>query len=107
VDILLIHFRLLTIRPVTSLGHQGGKNFSRGASLSLVTGLLTMQCKRTFSKRFTLSSKKEIAPFSSSSNKKFASLSVIARYIAISYKIDYLLILSRVLFYEEANCHDL
>jgi len=85
----------------------GAKIFLGGASLPLVTGLLTMQCKRTFTKRFTLSSKKEIAPFSSSSNKKFASLSAIARYIAISYKIDYLLILSRVLFYEEANSHGL
>jgi len=44
-----------------------------------------MQCKRTFTKRFTLSSQKEIAPFYSNSNKKFASLGAIARYIAIGY----------------------
>jgi len=65
-----------------------------------------MQCKRTFTKRFTLSSQK-CAPFYSNSNKKFASLAAIARYIVISYKMDYLQILSRVLVYEEANCHGL
>jgi len=75
--------------------------------------LLTIQCKRTFTKRFTLSSQKEIAPFYSSSNKKFgsnianASLAAIARYIGINYKIDYLQILSRIIFYKEANCHGL
>ena len=66
-----------------------------------------MQCKRTFTKRFTLSSQKEIAPFYSNSNKKIASLAAIAKYIAIRYKIDYLQILSRVLFYKEANCDGL
>jgi len=66
-----------------------------------------MQCKWTFTKRFTLSSQKEVAPFYSNSNKKIASLAAIARYIAISYKIDYLQILSRVLFYKEANCDGL
>jgi len=65
-----------------------------------------MQCKWTFTTRFTLSSQKEIVPFYSNSNKKFASLAVIARYIAISYKMEYLQILSRVLFYKEANSHD-
>ena len=55
-------------------------------------------CNRTFAKRFTLSSQKEIAPFYRNSKKKFASLAAIARYIAISYKIDYLQILGRVLF---------
>jgi len=55
-----------------------------------------MQCKRTFTKRFTLSSQKEIAPFYRNSNKKFASLAAKARYI--SYKIDYLQILSRYFF---------
>jgi len=40
---------------------------------------LTMQCKRTFTKRFTLSSKKAIAPFYSNSNKNFASLAAIAK----------------------------
>jgi len=49
-----------------------------------------MQCKRTFTKRFNLSSQKEIAPFYSNSNKKFASLAAIARYIAIRYNIDYI-----------------
>jgi len=52
--------------------------------------LLTMQYKRTLTKRFTLSTRNGIAPFYISSHKKFASLAAIARYIAISYKIDYL-----------------
>ena len=75
--------------------------------LLILFRLLTMQCKRTFTKRFTLSSQKEIVPFYSNSNKNFASLAAIARYIAISHKRDYLQILSRVLFYKEANCHGL
>jgi len=60
-----------------------------------------------FTKRFTLSSQNEIAPFSSNSHKKFASLAAKSRYIAISYKTDYLQILSRVLFNKEANCRGL
>jgi len=74
--------------------------FSRGATsiFCLYFRFLAMQCKWTFTKRFTLSSQKEIVPFYSSSHKKFASLAAKARYIAISYKIDYMQILSRVLF---------
>jgi len=65
--------------------------------------LLTMQCKRTFTKRFTLSSQKEIAPFYSNSNKKIASLAAIARYIAISYKIDYLQIIKQGTFLQRSK----
>jgi len=50
--------------------------------------LLTMQCKRTFTKRFTLSTQKEIAAFYGNSYK-CTSLAGIARYIAISNKTDY------------------
>jgi len=40
-------------------------NFSRGGKVDILLiffSLLTMQCKRTFTKRFSLSSQKEIAP---------------------------------------------
>jgi len=78
-------------------------------NLFILFRLLTMQYKRTFTKRFALSPQKEIAPFYGNSNKQFPSLAAIARYIVISYKIDYmyLQILSRVLFYKQANCHGL
>jgi len=36
-------------------------------------------------------------------SQKFASLAAVARFIAISSKIDYRQILSKVLFYKEAN----
>jgi len=47
-----------------------------------------MQCKRTFTKRFTLSTQKEIAAFYGNSYK-CTLLAGIARYIAISNKTDY------------------
>ena len=48
-----------------------------------------MQWKWTFTKRFTLSTQKEIAAFYGNSRKKCTSLAAIARYIAKSYKTDY------------------
>jgi len=47
------------------------------------------QCKRTFTKRFTISMQKN-APFYGNSHKKCTLLAAIARCIAISYKIEYL-----------------
>jgi len=50
-----------------------------------------MQCKRTFTKRFTLSTKKAIAPFYGNSHKKCTSLAALARpFFDTLYKIDYL-----------------
>jgi len=49
-----------------------------------------MQCVRTFTKRFTLSTQNEIYPFYDNSHKKCTSLIPVARYIAISNKTIYL-----------------
>jgi len=58
-------------------------NFSRGGGnvdiLLILFRLLTMQCTRTITNRFTLSSQKVIAPFYGYSHKKFASLAAVAR----------------------------
>ena len=50
--------------------------------LLILSRLLTIQCKQTFTKRFTHSMQKEITPFYSNNHKKRTSLAVIARYIA-------------------------
>jgi len=67
------------------------RNFSRGGNvdiLFILFRLLTMQAKRTLTKRFSLSTQKEIAAFYGNSHK-CTSLAGIARYIAISYKTNY------------------
>jgi len=61
--------------------------------------LLTMQCKRTFAKRFILSTQKEIAPFYRNSHKKYSSLAAVAKYNTISYKTDYLQIFQAGCFF--------
>ena len=77
------------------------RNFFRGGVeiLLILLRLLTMQSKRTFTKRFTLSAPKEIAPFYGNSYKKCTSLAAIVRYIAISYKIGYLQIFETGYFF--------
>ena len=62
-----------------------------------------MQCKWTFTKRFTLSTQNEIAPFYGNSHKKCSSLAAVAKYIAISYKIDYLQIFQAVYFFAKKH----
>jgi len=67
-----------------------------------------MQCKWKFTKRFTHSTQKEIAPFYGNSHKKCTSLAAIARHFEISYtKYTSADFSSRVLFYKEANCRGL
>ena len=78
------------------------RNFSREGNVDIflvLFRLLTMQCKRTFTKRFTLSTQKEITPFYGISHKKFTSLAATARYIGISYKKDYLQIFQARYFF--------
>ena len=69
------------------------RKFSMGGNVNILLilfRLLTMQCKRTFTKRFTHSMQKEIDPFYGDGHKKCTSLAAVARYIATSEKIDYL-----------------
>ena len=77
------------------------RNFFRGGVeiFLILLRLQTMQSKRTFTKRFTLSAQKEIAPFYSNHHKKCTSLAAIVRYIAISYKIGYLQIFETGYFF--------
>jgi len=49
-----------------------------------------MQCKRTFTKHFTLSTQSEMYPFYGNSYKKCTSLTPIVRYIAMSNITIYL-----------------
>jgi len=53
--------------------------------LLMLFRLKTMQCKRTFTQRFTHSTQKEIAPFYGNNHKKCTSLAAIARHFEISY----------------------
>jgi len=70
------------------------RKFSRGRARStfriLIFRLQKMQCKRSFTKPFTLSTQKEISPFYGNSHKKCTSLAAIARYVTISYETNYL-----------------
>jgi len=57
------------------------RNFSSGGNVAIllvIFRLLTMQCKKTFPKRFTHCMQKEIAPFYGNSHKKCNSLAAIA-----------------------------
>jgi len=62
-----------------------------------------MQCQRTFTKRFTHSTQKEIAPFYGNSHKICISLAAVAKYIAISCKIDYLQIFQAGYFLQRSK----
>jgi len=72
--------------------------------------LLTMQCKRTFTKRFTLSTQKEFAPFYGISHKKMHFIGSNSQVYCdklqnrVRLSADFS---SRVLLYKEANCHGL
>jgi len=83
------------------------KIFARGGNVDILLilfRLLTMQCKRTFTKGFTHYKQKEIAPFYGNSHKECTSLEATARCIAISYNIDYLQIFQAGTFNKKANC---
>jgi len=69
------------------------KNFSRRGNVDIllvVFRLVTMQCKWTFTKLFTLSKPQRKCLMSRQQSQKCASLEAIARYITIIYSIDQL-----------------
>jgi len=78
-------------------------NFSRGDNADILLILFRfkmMQCKRTFAKRFTHSTQKEIAPFYGNNHKKCTSLAAIARHFEIKlHKIDSLQIFQTGYFF--------
>jgi len=82
--------------------------FSRGGIVDILLvlfGLVTMQCTRTFTKRFTLSTQKEIAPLYGNSQKiRFvgSNSQVYCDKLQNRLSVDFS---SRVLFHKEANCH--
>jgi len=74
-------------RALSALSIGVHRNFSRGDNVDILLILSGLRgCKkRTFAKRFTHSTQKEIAPFDGNNHKKCTSLAAIARRFEISY----------------------
>ena len=72
--------------------------------------LMTMQCRCTFTKSFTLTTRlyhKETAPRYNSGHKKCTSLAAIARYIPKIFTIGYLKIFKAGYLFSQKYCHGL
>jgi len=100
-----------TLAEVKISRHRGRpqKFFQEGGNVEILLilfRLLTMQCKWTFTKRFTLSTPQRQCPILRQESQKCTSLAAIATsqvYCDIIYTIGYLQIFqSRALFFKEA-----
>jgi len=76
--------------------------------LLILVRLLTMQCKWTFTARFTHSTRqhhKENAPCYDNSQKKCGLLATISRFVTIIFKIGYLQIFKARYLFSQKHCH--
>jgi len=89
------------------------RNFSWGGNVNIVInflGSLTMQCKCTFTKHLSLTTRlhhKENDLCYNNGHKKYASLAAIARYIPIIFTIGYLQTFKAGYLFSQKYCHGL